>query len=83
MRSTIAAAALLVLFASATARPEVVRPPVPLPQAVLAPPAVEPNPTLEASSPRSSSQAPTAWAGPWVSSPEPYPPLYDHHYITW
>jgi hypothetical protein len=83
MRSTTFVAALLVLLGSASARPEVVRPVVPLPKAVLASPAAETNPTLEATSPLSSSQALTTWAGPWVEHPGPYPPLYDHRYITW
>jgi hypothetical protein len=76
-------AALLVLFASATAGSEVLHPAARLPQAVLAAPAAESNPTLEARSPHSSPQALAAWPGPWVVHPGPYPPLYDHRFITW
>jgi hypothetical protein len=83
MSSTISIAALLFLFASAAANPKVVRPDAALPEAVLAHPAAETDPSLKAVPGWWSSRAPEEWSGPWVSHPGPYPPLYDHRYITW
>ncbi len=78
MSSTISAASLLFLLASAAA-PHVRRPAVALPETVLAHPAVETDPSLQIV-PRWSAQALAAWPGPWVTRPGG---LYDHRYITW
>jgi len=75
-------AVLLALLSSASAVRERSRPIEPLPQAVLAHPVVESEPSLEAA-PRWSPQALAQWGGPWVEHPGPYPALYDHRYITW
>jgi hypothetical protein len=84
MSSTISVAALLFLFASAEANPKVVRPEVALPEAVLAHPAAETDPSLQALPGWWSSRATLEeWGGPWVPHPGPYPPLYDHRYTTW
>jgi len=84
MNASISVAALLLLFASASSAPKIVRPPVALPQAVLAPPDVEADAFLQAAPPRWSPQALEAWGGPWVLRPwELHPGLYDHRYITW
>jgi hypothetical protein len=93
MSSTIAVAALLLLFASAdvNAQPDVsahasaaLHPTPELPQAVLAHPAAETDSSLQAAPGWwSSSRSLAEWGGPWASRPGPYPPLYDHRYITW
>jgi len=75
-------AALLMLLSSAAAARERPRPIETLPQAVLAHPNAESDPSLEAP-PRWSPQALAQWGGPWVEHPGPYPALYDHRYITW
>jgi len=69
-------AVLLALLSSASAVRERSRPIEPLPQAVLAHPVVESEPSLEAA-PRWSPQALAQWGGPWVEHPGPYPALYD------
>jgi hypothetical protein len=73
----------MILFAAAQANPKVVRPDMTLPEAVLAHPATETDPSLQAVPGWSSSRALEGWGGPWVTHPGPYPPLYDHRYITW
>jgi hypothetical protein len=84
VNATICLATLLVLFASARAAPKIVRPPVALPQAVLAPPDTEADALLQAAPARSSPQALEARGGPWALRPwELHPGLYDHRYITW
>ena len=76
---TIAVAALVLLAASAGAKPHPSRPTAELPQEVLAHPAAEPNPSLQAMQRLWSPQVLATWGGPWV----PGPGLYDHRYITW
>jgi hypothetical protein len=76
MSSTISAA-LLFLFASALA-PKVSRPALALPEAVLAHPAAETDPSQQPA-PRWSAQALAAWPGPWGMQAG----LYDHRYVTW
>jgi hypothetical protein len=83
MSSTISVAALMILFAAAEANPKVVRHDATLPEAVLAHPAAETDPSLQAVPGWSSPRALEEWGGPWVTHPGPYPPLYDHRYITW
>jgi hypothetical protein len=76
-------AALVILFSFAGAAREPSRPVEPLPQAVLPHPIAENDRPLEVP-PRWSPQALAGWPGPWVEEhPGPYPPLYDHRYITW
>jgi hypothetical protein len=73
---------LLILFSSAGAARERSRPIEALPQAVMPHPAAESDRSHEAA-PRWSPQALAEWGGPWVEHPGPFPPLYDHRYITW
>jgi hypothetical protein len=75
-------ATLLILFSSAGVARERSRPVESLPQAVLPHPIADNDRSLEAA-PRWSPQALAEWGGPWVEHPGPYPPLYDHRYITW
>ena len=77
MSSTISAAALLFLLASAVA-PKVPRPARALPEAVLAHPADGTDPSLQ-TVPRWSARALAAWPGPWGRQAG----LYDDRYVTW
>ena len=91
MSSTIAVAAVLLLFTSADANPQLdvsahaagaVHSTRELPEAVLAHPAAETDP-LQAMPGWSSARSLAEWVGPRASPPGPYPPLYDHLYTTW
>jgi hypothetical protein len=77
MSSTISVVAFLLLSAAAT--PVVSGSAVPLPQAVLAHPAAESEPSLQPPLRPWSSEAFASWGGPWLLRPG----LYDHRYITW
>ena len=79
MSSTMSFVVLLLLAASAGAAPVVSGPVVPLPQAVLAHPAAETNPSLQPLLHPWSPEAHAEWGGPWLLRPG----LYDHQYITW
>jgi len=79
MSSTVSAA-LLLLVAAAHPTPKIPRAAVEVPEAVLAHPAAEADPSLQAVPPRWSLRALAAWGGPWVSRPGE---LYDHRYVTW
>jgi hypothetical protein len=79
MSSTISVVALLLVAASAGAAPVVSGAAAPLPQAVLAHPAAETNPSGQALLHPWSPEAYAAWGGPWLLRPG----LYDHRYITW
>jgi hypothetical protein len=71
--------ALLLLASVALVPPAVPRPIAPLPQAVLAHPAVESTPTTQAPAPRWLPRALATWGGPQP----PREGLYDERYITW
>jgi hypothetical protein len=80
MSSTISLSALLLLVSAALIPPAVPRPTTALPQAVLAHPAADATPTLQAQTPGWFPRALATWGGP---QPPPREGMYDERYITW